>query len=301
MDLLLLFNESVVLGDTTERKLVHQVDLIWRVHVLVLEALHHNWEGGTEKHDLSVFGMKSKKLLHNWGKLGRQKLIGLVHDKGLASREISHALACKIQNPAWCSNNDMNWLAQSDDIVLQSCPTCRDHDVDTQVLSQHLAYLRGLEGEFSGGDEDKSLCLGALRVYALECGDDEGGSLSGAVLRSRQDVSAGQSHWDRFFLDRRRLLEPSFEDAHHELALDEEVLKLKAFCCGDILCRVSLHATSYWLPLPAYLCLWPRIFGGRCQSVFPMGACQGCGIAAVAVSVIHRELRAVNAPQIGRR
>jgi hypothetical protein len=36
VDLLLLLNESVVLSDTTERQLIHEVNFVRRVHVLVL-------------------------------------------------------------------------------------------------------------------------------------------------------------------------------------------------------------------------------------------------------------------------
>lgn len=58
MDLLLFFHKRIVLCDTTKRQFVHEVDLEWIVHVLVLESLDDDREGGREQHDLPVLGVK---------------------------------------------------------------------------------------------------------------------------------------------------------------------------------------------------------------------------------------------------
>ena len=58
VDFLLLFHESVILGDTTQGKLVHKVDLIRVAHMLVLEGLDNEGEGGTEEHDLAILGVE---------------------------------------------------------------------------------------------------------------------------------------------------------------------------------------------------------------------------------------------------
>jgi hypothetical protein len=205
--------------------------------IIHLEALDHDRESGTEKHDLSVLGVESKKLLDNGGEFGRKQLISLIHYECLASREIRHALSSQIQDPTRCSNNDVNRLAQTYNIVFEACSTSRNHDVDTQVLSKRLAYLRCLESELPGRDKNQCLCFGALGVDAFEGRDDEGGGLSGAVLCSCKDVSSGEGYRDGLFLDRRRLLETRLEDAHHELALDEEIFEFEAFGRGNILCQ----------------------------------------------------------------
>jgi hypothetical protein len=166
-----------------------------------LEGLDDNGKGGTEQHDLAVLWMKPKQLFYNWGELRRQKLVGLIHDKGLAGGQISHSLAGQIKYSSWRSDNDMDWVAQSNDIVLQPGTARRHHDIDAEVLSKRLANLRSLESQLSGRDEYEGLCFGDLGVYALECGDNECGGLSGAVLRSRKDVAAGECYWNCLFLD----------------------------------------------------------------------------------------------------
>lgn len=238
MHLLLLFDKGIVLSNTTESKFVHQVDFVWRVHMLVLEALDHNRERGAEEHDLAIFRVEAEQLLNDRGEFWRQKLVGLVHDKCLATRKICYPFSSQIQNSAWCSNNDVDGVAQSDNIVFQPSAARGHHDVDTKVLSKRLADLRGLEGELSSGDEDESLCLCDLGIYALECRDDECSSLSGTVLRSRKDIATGQSYGYRLFLNGGWLLESGLEDAHHEFTPDEEILEVEAFCCSDILSTV---------------------------------------------------------------
>lgn len=242
MHLLLFLNKSVVLRDTTQRQLVHQIDLVRRVHVLVLEILDNDREGSTEQHHLPIFGVESKELFDDGSELGGQELISFIHNECLARCEIGHALARKIQNPAWCSNNDVNWFAQSDDIVLEPCSTSGDHDVDTEVFSQSFADLRSLQCQFSSRYKNERLCLRVLRVYALKGGNNEGCGFSSAVLRSRKDVSSCQGNRDGLFLNWRGLLEACLEDSHHKLALDEEVLKLKSLGRGYVLMEpVSLQ------------------------------------------------------------
>ena len=46
VNLLLLFDKGVVLGDTLERELLHEVDDIRFAQVLVLEVLHSDGESG---------------------------------------------------------------------------------------------------------------------------------------------------------------------------------------------------------------------------------------------------------------
>lgn len=58
MDLLLLFDESVILGNTAECKLVHEIDFVRVIHVLVFEVFDNDGESGGEEHDLTVFGVE---------------------------------------------------------------------------------------------------------------------------------------------------------------------------------------------------------------------------------------------------
>lgn len=69
--LLLLFDEGVVLRDTPECKLIHQVDLVGFRHVLVGKVLDGYGEGGGEQHDLAILRMELKQLLDNGGEFDR--------------------------------------------------------------------------------------------------------------------------------------------------------------------------------------------------------------------------------------
>lgn len=190
VDLLLLFNKGVVLGDTAEGELVHEVDLVGVVHVLVLEVLDNDGESGREEHDLAVSGVKGDELIDGRGELGRQELVSLVHDERLGAREVGDTSACEIEDSAGSTNENVHSVVEADNVVLQAGTTSGDHDVDAEVLSERLAYLGCLESEFSCGDEHESLDLAALWIDALKSGDDEGGRLSSTVLCSCQYISS---------------------------------------------------------------------------------------------------------------
>jgi len=67
---LLLFHKSVVLCNTTQSKLIHEVDFIRVVHVLVGEVLDGNGECRAEKHDLAVFRVELQQLFDDWCEFG---------------------------------------------------------------------------------------------------------------------------------------------------------------------------------------------------------------------------------------
>jgi hypothetical protein len=103
------------------------------------------------------------------------------------------------------------------------------------MLSESLANLGSLKSQLSCGDQDQSLGLGAFRVDSLKGGDDEGSSLASTILGSGKDVSAGEGNGYRFFLNGGGLLESGLENAHHQLALNVEVLELEALGGSNVL------------------------------------------------------------------
>lgn len=207
MDLLSLLQEGVVLSDSSEGELVHEVDLVGLVHPLVLEVLDDDGERRGEEHDLSLLGHEREELLDDGRELGREELVGLVHDERLALAQVCDSLAGEIEDPSRRTDEDVHSLAETHDIVSQRRSSGGDHDRHARVLAERLADLRGLERELTRGDEEKRLDLVHLGVDALEGGDDEGGRLARPVLGSCEHVATRQRDGDRLFLDGRRLLE----------------------------------------------------------------------------------------------
>lgn len=166
-----------------------------------LEILDDEREGSGEEHDLALLGHEAQELLDDGGKLGRQQLVGLVHDKHGALAQVGDALAREIEDPPRGTNEDVHRLAQPHDVVSEGRSSRGDHDLRLGVLAQRLADLGGLERELTRGDEEERLDLVDFGVDALEGGDDEGGSLARSVLGSREDVATGEGDWDGLFLD----------------------------------------------------------------------------------------------------
>lgn len=70
VNLLLFFDKSIELCDTTQSEFVHQVDLVGVAHVLVLEVFDNHGECSTEEHDLTVLGMERHQLFDDRSELG---------------------------------------------------------------------------------------------------------------------------------------------------------------------------------------------------------------------------------------
>lgn len=159
MHFLSFFDESVVLSNTTEGEFLHEVNLVGRVHVLILEILDDHRESRAKEHDLSVGGHKIEKLFHDRGEFGGKKLVCFVHDEDRAFAEVGNTLAGEIEDTARGTNEDVYGLGKTHDVVFECCATGCDHDVDAHVFSESFTDLGGLKGEFTGGDEEKGLNL----------------------------------------------------------------------------------------------------------------------------------------------
>ncbi len=202
VDFLLLFNKGVVLRDTTERKLVHEVDFVWVGHVFDGKCLNRSWESGGEQHDLAIFWVELEEILDNGREFGREKLVSLIHNEHGALAEISDTFSGEILDSSWSADNNVNWLCQTNDVVAQASSTGSDHNIYAKVLSQGLAHLRCLERKLTGWDENETLNLVVLWVDTFEGWDDESGGLPGSVLCASEDIAAGQCDWNRLFLNR---------------------------------------------------------------------------------------------------
>jgi hypothetical protein len=191
VDLLLLFDKGVVLGNTPQSELIHQVNLIGTGHVLIRKVLDRQRECGGEKHNLPVLGVELQKLFDNRSELDGEKLIGFVHDEHRAFAKVGNILASEIENSTWGTNHNMDGILQTNNIISKTGTTGRDHDVDTEMLAKSLAYLRGLHSKLTCGDKNKTLDLGDLGVDAFQSRDDKGSCLASAVLCSCKNISTG--------------------------------------------------------------------------------------------------------------
>ena len=117
VDLLLFFDECIVLCYPTEGEFIHKINLIRAGHVLVGEVLDRDREGCAEEHDLTVFGMKLEELFDDGRKLGRKKLICFIHDEQGAFTQVSNILSSQVEDSPGCADHDMDWFLKTHDII----------------------------------------------------------------------------------------------------------------------------------------------------------------------------------------
>jgi len=154
VDLLLFLHKGVVLGDTPQSELFHQVDFMGSVQVFVAEVLDGEREGGGEKENLARLFAEANQLFDDGLEVFREELVGFVQDDHVAVGKIGDILLCQIKDSARGGNNDMHGLTEADDIVFQHGTTSSDHHLDIGVLAKLLTDMRGLEGKFTSGDQN---------------------------------------------------------------------------------------------------------------------------------------------------
>ena len=169
-----------------------------------LEVLDDQRERRGEEHDLAIRREEGEDLLDDDGELGRQELVGLVHDERRAFGQVGDALGREIEDAAGRADEDVHGLRETHDVVLEDSATGRDHDVEAEVLAERLADLRRLQRQLARRDHQQRLDLGLLRVDLLQRRDHERGRLASEwrrsarpylarpVLRSRQDMPPRQ-------------------------------------------------------------------------------------------------------------
>ena len=96
MDFLLLLEISVVLSDTLERQLVHEVDEFGHWNILVLEALDRLRVGRRKKTDLLLLRHELNDLGDDDLEIVTQQLVDLVKHEHFAILKFSDVLACKV-------------------------------------------------------------------------------------------------------------------------------------------------------------------------------------------------------------
>lgn len=111
--------------------------------------------------------MELKQLLNNRRELGREELVGLVHDEHGAFAQVRDVLSSQIQYSTGRSHNNMYRVLKSDDIVPESGTASCDHHIDAEVLANSFADLGRLHRQFSSGYQDQALDLGHLGVDLL--------------------------------------------------------------------------------------------------------------------------------------
>lgn len=265
-----------------------------------LEILDDQRERRGEEHDLAVGREEGEDLLDDDGELGRQQLVGLVHDEGRAFGQVGDALGREVEDAAGRADEDVHGLGEAQDVVLEDGAAGGDHDVEAEVLAERLADLRRLQRQLARRHHQQRLDLRILRIDLLQRRNHERGrlvtvsatsraltDLARPVLRSRQDVSARQRNRNRLLLDRRRSLKARLENAHQQLALEVEAARLSvrpgeapAHSSNSLpLVAVTLvQSETNGQRDDALFSLRPRISDGRVQARTPVVArrCWGC-------------------------
>lgn len=141
MKLLALLQVRIVLGDSLESQLLHQIDELRSRDVLGLELLNLHGVGSREEHNLLVLGHDLYYLGNDALEVNGQQFVDFIKHEQFAVREISDLLHGQVQDTARCPHNRMYSLMETDDILADLGTTSGDHGLNLFVLAELLDHM----------------------------------------------------------------------------------------------------------------------------------------------------------------
>ncbi len=187
-------------------------------------------ERGREHQVLPLGGEQRDDLLDVGQEAHVEHPVGLVEDEDLDLAEIGDLLPDEVEEAPGCGDEDLDAAAKRLDLGIHRDPAVDDGRAqrDRPAVGPHA--LVDLHREFAGRDEDqhpdgvtgRREARVRLVAEAVEDGQDEGGRLAGAGLRSGEDVSALEDERDGRLLDGGRGRIPLLGDHAHEVGRQAE-------------------------------------------------------------------------------
>ena len=153
VNLLPLLDKCIVLRDTLQGELLHQVDDVRLFQELFLELLHRHRERGGVQANLPRRREVAQQFLNHRLELGAQELVRLVHHGDVAVAQLANTLLSQVEDTARGRHHHMNGGSQTHNIVPQRRPTRTHHHLHAHVLPKFLAHLARLQCQFTRGNQ----------------------------------------------------------------------------------------------------------------------------------------------------
>lgn len=234
MDLLLLLDIGIVLGDTLESELLHQIDLVRIVHVSLDKLVNSTRKRGRVEENLTIGRQVGDDRVEHVLEVLGEELVSLVHDEHRARVHDGEALLHEVENATGRGDDHVHLLLQTHDVLLEVRAACGRHHLAAHVLAQLDADLARLQRQFACWHDYQCLDFVLRHVDALQDWDHVRACFACAVLCARQDVAACQCDWDARLLNWRWSFPALLEDAHQELTLETIVLEFMSLGSRDI-------------------------------------------------------------------
>lgn len=190
VDLLFLLHVGIVLCDTLQGQLLHQINLIRIVHMPLDELIDRARKRGRVQKDLTIRWQIRDDIVEHVLEVLRQQLVRLVHNEHRTVVHDGQTLLHQVQNASGRCNYDVHLLLQAHDVLFQICAARCCHDLAAHVFRDFDADLWRLKGKFTCWHDYECLDLVLGDVDALENGNNVGASFSCAVFGACQDVTA---------------------------------------------------------------------------------------------------------------
>lgn len=143
------FHVRIVLRDTLEGQLIHQIDLVGVAQEFVLEGFDNDGEGSRKEQNLAFLRQEADQFFNHRLEFGGEQLVRLIHDHHTTVGQISNALAAEIEHTTRCGDENVNCLfaelfvdsprkrekstrlLQTDNVIFQTGTTRSHHNIES--------------------------------------------------------------------------------------------------------------------------------------------------------------------------
>jgi hypothetical protein len=152
VQLLLLLQIGVVLGNTLESQFVSQSDKGGIGHVLDAESVNLDRVSRRVHHDLAIRAHQLNDVLNRLFEIRGQQLVDFIEHQHCASFEVCHVFFGQVENAAGCSYNNVDSLLETVKVFTHESTTSGDHALNLLVLGKVLDNKRGLHRKLTCGN-----------------------------------------------------------------------------------------------------------------------------------------------------
>ena len=213
VELLTLLEECIELGQTLQRELVGDFEVLGVGDVALLEVADLDRVRCTEKTDLPVSWHHLKNVLDDLLELTRDESIDLIENDKFALVKFGLSTSRQVQDSTGSGHDHMDCLPHTNNIFVDSRTTSRHHALHAFVFADFFDDQRSLHGELSHWHEHHRLNLVQTCVDFLDQGDAISCSLSSSIFSLSDYVHVIDYLGNSLLLDWGWQLEAHLKDA----------------------------------------------------------------------------------------
>ena len=191
---------------------------------------------GREKDGLAIVVCEIENLLYDGEESHVGHTVGLIHDGDLDLAQANLVLIDQVEKASRTRDEHVDAISERLQLCTEADAPVHGCNAAVSHLRQRVEFSADLFGKLAGGGEDQTCrCMRLCVLEACDHRNSEGECLAGARGCSSENVTAGESVWDRRRLDFKRRENAIFFQHGNEVTRYAKIGKMRCWA------RLSRH------------------------------------------------------------